>query len=59
MPAPGFKSITVRQDVYDYFMEEYKKRKVENRLEDGITSFSGYISKRLYDLIQQEKKRNL
>jgi len=56
MPAPGFKSITVKDDVYDYFYKEWLKVKDKYALEHGITSFSGFISKRLYDLIQQEKK---
>lgn len=58
MPASGFKSITVKDEVYDYFFKEWEKVKAEYALKHGITSFSGYISKRLYDLIQQEKKRN-
>ena len=58
MPAPGFKSITVREEVYEYFYKEWLKVREKYAVEYGITSFSGYVSKRLYDLIQQEKKRN-
>lgn len=57
MPKKGWKSITVKEDVYDYFKKEYDKRKVENKLEDGITSFTGFINHRLYQMLQQEKKR--
>jgi len=56
MPAPGFKSITVKDEVYAYFFKEWQKVKAEYAVKYGITSFSGFISKRLYDLIQQEKK---
>lgn len=58
MPKPGWKSITVTDDVYNYFHDEYLKRKKQRRLQEGVTSFSGYITKRLYELMQQEKQRN-
>jgi len=58
MPAKGFKSITVREEVYNYFWEEWQTAKKKYPLEKGITSFSAFVTKRLYDLIQQEKKRN-
>ena len=56
MPAPGYKTITVKEDVYEWFKREYEKRKVENRLEDGITSFSAWVSRMLYLMMEEEKK---
>ena len=58
MPKEGWKSITVRQDVYDYFKKQYEKRKLEEKLESGVTSFSGYVNHLLYKLMKQEKKHN-
>jgi len=57
MPAPGFKSITVKDAVYDFFWKEWKKVEgTEYAIKHGITSFSGYVSHRLYTLMQLEKK---
>ena len=58
MPAKGFRTITVREDVYDYFFKEYDKNKTNLAVKKGITSFSGYVSHRLSQLMEQEKKRN-
>jgi len=58
MPKKGWKSITVKEDVFVYFKKEYARRKLENRLGDGITSFSAWISHQLYELMQEEKKRS-
>jgi len=36
MPKPGWKSITVKQEVYDYFFQEWQRVKNEYRLKYGI-----------------------
>lgn len=43
MPKPGFKSITVSENVYNKFFKVYEKRKNDLELK-GITSFSGYLT---------------
>jgi len=43
IPREGYKSITISQADYDYWMKEWKKIKDQYRREKGITSFSGYI----------------
>jgi hypothetical protein len=43
MPKPGFRSITVSENVYRKFYESYEKSKKHLELK-GITSFSGYIT---------------
>lgn len=58
MPENGYKSITVKQDVYDYLMAEYKRQKKDWLTKHGISSFSGYIIHRLNELVEQDKKRN-
>ena len=58
MPAKGFRSITVKESVYDYFMKEWLKVKNKYAAKKGITSFGGYISYRLSELMEQERKRN-
>jgi len=57
MPRKGYKSITVKQHVYEYFYNEYSKVKEEYAIK-GVNSFSGYVSYRLSELLEQEKKRS-
>lgn len=54
LPRKGWKSITVSEDVYDYFWKEWQENKNEHKLKEGITSFSGFLTKILYELIQRE-----
>jgi hypothetical protein len=55
LPRKGYKSISITQDVYDYFRQEYDKVKKEYAVK-GVRSFSGFISKRLAELMEEEKK---
>jgi hypothetical protein len=56
MPRKGYKSITVKEEVYDFLMEDYKKQKKEWLIRKGISSFTGYISYRWNELMEQTKK---
>ena len=58
MPKKGFKTITVKENVYDFLWNEYQQVKEEYAIKKGIRSFSGYISYRLSQLMEQEKQRN-
>lgn len=58
MPREGYKSITVKQDVYDFLMTEYKRRKKEWLVRNGISSFSGYVTFRLNELMQLDKQHS-
>jgi hypothetical protein len=58
MPKKGFKTITVKENVYDFFWNEYQKVKEDYAIKKGIRSFSAYISYRLSQLMEQEKKHN-
>ena len=44
MPRKGFRSITVREEIYDELMQQYTENK-EELLKQGITSFSGYVTR--------------
>jgi hypothetical protein len=57
MPERGYKSITVKQDVYDFLMAEYTQQKKEWLVRHGISSFSGYVTYRLNELMEQDKTR--
>jgi hypothetical protein len=58
MPEKGYKSITVKQEVYDYLMKEYKSQKQEWLIKRGISSFTGYVTYRLNELMEQDEKHN-
>jgi hypothetical protein len=59
MPRKGYKSITVRQDVYDYFFNEYSKVKEEYAIKKGVRSFSAYVSYRFTQLLELTSSKNL
>jgi hypothetical protein len=53
-PKKGYKSITVKSDVYDHFFKEWLRVKEEYAIQKGIRSFSAYITYRLSQLITEE-----
>lgn len=57
MPPKGWKSITVPQETYDYFFRKWKKDKEKYRLECGITSFTGFVSKMLNQVLKEREKK--
>lgn len=52
MPTAGFKSITVPDKVYFNFYETWLKSKDEFAFK-GVSSFSGYITNRIEEVIQK------
>jgi hypothetical protein len=57
-PKKGYKSITVKAEVYDYFFNEWLKVKEEYAIKKGIRSFSAYVTYRLAQLINKNKRHN-
>ena len=57
-PKKGYKSITVKAEVYDYFFKEWLKVKEEYAIKKGIHSFSAYVTYQLSELINEDKKHN-
>ena len=55
MPPQGHKTITMREEDYDYFQEQYNKDK-EELARNGVRSFSAYITMKLYQAFELEKK---
>ena len=53
MPRKGYRSITVRDEIYQDLMKKYEENK-EHLIRQGITSFSGYVTKFLYDALEQD-----
>jgi len=55
-PKKGYKSITVKAEVYDYFYGEWLKVREEYAIKKGIRSFSAYVTYRLAQLMAEDKK---
>ena len=55
MPEPGFKTITVSDDFFDWFDAEYKKNKECGTLNPGITSFGLFFTDMMNTAIKEEK----
>jgi len=55
MPRKGYKSITVPDRVFDYFKNDYDANKEAYAIK-GVRSFSGYISRKLDELMTLEQK---
>ena len=43
-PKQGYKSITVKAEIYDYFYSEWLRVKEEYTITKGIRSFSAYVT---------------
>lgn len=56
MPRKGYASITIPDDVYFFFKKEWEKHKSELRRK-GVRSFSGYVSYKLNQLLEQEEEQ--
>jgi hypothetical protein len=50
MPKPGFKSITVSENVYNKFFQSYERSRSGLELK-GITSFSGYLTSMMEEVM--------
>ena len=57
-PRKGYKSITVKAEVYDYFFKEWLKVKEEYAIRKGIHSFSAYVTYQLSQLMNEDKKHD-
>ena len=54
MPKPGFKSITISEQVYEKFYDVYEKNKDKLTMK-GVNSFAGYITYMLEDSMLKDK----
>jgi hypothetical protein len=54
MPKPGYKSITVSENVYKKFFEVYEKNR-EGLEFKGISSFSGYLTSRMEEMMIKDE----
>lgn len=57
MPKKGWRSITVTDEVYEFFFKEWQSHRDEYRMKYGITSFSGFTTKLLTEMAEKWKAR--
>jgi len=58
LPKPGFKSITVSENVYGRFFNAFLKNKKELEFK-GITSFSGYLTSMMEEIMKKYEANGL
>jgi len=58
LPKPGFKSITVSENVYGRFFNAFLKNKKELEFK-GITSFSGYLTSMIEEIMKKYEANGL
>ena len=58
MPKPGFKSITVSENVYERFFNAFLKNKKELEFK-RITSFSGYLTSMIEEIMKKYEANGL
>lgn len=54
MPKPGFKSITVSEQVYDRFHKTFEQNK-EKLSTKGVNSMAGYVTYMLEEAMQRDR----
>lgn len=58
MPAKGWKTVTVSDQVYDYFWERWSENRKKIVLKHGVSSFSGYLTRILYDTMRRDEAQS-
>ena len=58
MPRPGYRTLTIREEIYIKLWNDYINSKKEWLIKNGITSFNGYITFRLCQSLEEDMKRN-
>jgi len=56
MPRTGYKSITIKDEDFEFFKELWEKQKTELR-KQGVTTFSGFVTMKLYEALELDEKR--
>ncbi len=59
MPKEGYKSVTIPDDVYDFFWKKWEQLKDEYRAKYGVRSFSGFVTKVMNDMLELESQKRL
>jgi len=57
MPRRGYKTITIREEVYNHLYQQYQRNR-EKLLKQGVTSFSGFIIKTLYEALERQEENS-
>ena len=57
MPPPKFKTITVREDIYNWLWDEWQKKDNQYKMKYNVYSFSAFVSRFLYEMMKKERAR--
>jgi len=57
-PPKGYATITVKKEIYKHLRDQYKKTSKEWLLKHGITTFSGYVTYQLNELVEAQLKED-
>jgi hypothetical protein len=57
MPPKGYRSVTVPDEICEYFEKKWRQEKEKYRRE-GVRSFSGFITYNLSKIMRQEEQAN-
>lgn len=57
MPPKNYRNFTIRAEVYQVLMDDYKAMSKEWLVRHGISSFNGYVMYRLNELAEETLKR--
>lgn len=57
MPPKHYRNFTIREEVHDILMKDYKAQPKEWLVRHGISSFNGYVMYRLNELAEETLKR--
>ncbi|MBI4258861.1 MAG: hypothetical protein HY619_07885, partial [Thaumarchaeota archaeon] len=55
MPREGWKSLTVRDEVFDYWYKKYETEKEKMFEETGTKGFTAYMTRKLFQLKDMEE----
>ena len=55
MPYKGHKSVTLREEDYNFFWSLWEKQKEELK-KKGVRSFSAFVTMKLYEAIERDEQ---
>ena len=57
MPYKGHKTITLREEDYNYFWDLWQEEK-EDLMKLGVRSFGAFVTRKLYEALELDEKRS-
>ena len=54
----GWKVVSVPEDLYEHLIKKWEENKKQYKIRYGVTSFSGFVTRILYRLIEEDQRRD-